>query len=79
MVRYSDGTEFPLKMVQLTVVHRAPPTHTVARRQACFVPSVIVDGYADAVEGEDDGGLGERRDSPLAKGWEMVRGVTQGQ
>ena len=43
------------------------------------MPVVIVDGDADVVEGEDDGELGERHDSPLDKGWEMVRGVTQDQ
>ena len=43
------------------------------------MPAVIVDGDADALEGEDDGELGERHDSPLDKGWEMVRGVMQDQ
>ena len=79
MVHYSDGTEFPLKTAQLTVVHPAPPMHSVARRQARFVLAMIVDGDVDAVEGEDDGELGERHDSLLDKGWEMVRGVTQDQ
>ena len=41
------------------------------------MPTVIVDGDVDAVEGEDDGELGERCDSSLDKGWEMVRGVMQ--
>ena len=79
MVRYSDGTEFPLKMVQITVVHPVPPMHAIAWRQARFMPIVIVDGDVDAVEGEDDGELGEQHDSPLDKGWEMVRDVTQDQ
>ena len=30
MVYYSDGTEFPLKTAQLTVVHPAPPMHSIA-------------------------------------------------
>ena len=53
--------------------------HAVVRCQAHSTPAMIVDGNVDAVEWEDDRELGEQRNSPLDKVWEMVWGVTQDQ